>query len=188
MSDERLWAPWRIGYVTGETETLPDEPAVRLLPNADASCFLCQGAVGPSIETDSEALKEDGKRLVVARLKHSVVLLNRYPYSNGHLLVAPRLHQGSFGEITPESHAEITQAIARCLEVLERKFQTDGFNVGLNLGEAAGAGLPGHLHWHIVPRWSGDHNFMPTVAGTRMIPQSLDAAWEVLHTAFDNSL
>ena len=108
------------------------------------------------------------------------MLLNRYPYNNGHLLVAPQRHVARLDEMTDEEQLEISQTMTRMVGVLEKVMQPQGFNVGLNLGRAAGAGVPGHLHWHIVPRWIGDTNFMPTVGGIHCIPQSLEALWELL--------
>jgi ATP adenylyltransferase len=105
----------------------------------------------------------------------AVTVLNRYPYNNGHLLVAPRRHCARLDALTPEEQTGLAQTIARMVGVLEKVLRPEGFNVGLNLGRAAGAGLPGHLHWHIVPRWNGDTNFMPALASVKVIPQSLDA-------------
>ncbi|MBN1852342.1 MAG: HIT domain-containing protein [Pirellulales bacterium] len=184
---ERLWAPWRLSYVTGEDRVcedlagMPERAPDRLLPGGQPSCFLCRAAAHP------KNLDSDRANHVVWRREQTVAVLNRYPYNNGHLLVAPRQHLGTFQEIPPEIHAEITETLGRFLSLMERLLHVDGFNVGLNLGRVAGAGLPGHLHWHIVPRWDGDHNFMPTLAGTRVIPQSLDAAWEVFRAALADS-
>jgi ATP adenylyltransferase len=167
---EQIWAPWRLGYILGEKDaphnsTAPDGP-----PGTGPACFLCQ--------CRDEA--DDRQRAVVQRREHSITLLNRFPYNNGHLLVAPRSHVGRLEQLTAEEQGELTETISQMVLLLERVLQPHGFNVGLNLGRVAGAGLPDHLHWHIVPRWSGDTNFMPVVAGIRVIPQSLDALWEAL--------
>jgi ATP adenylyltransferase len=176
MNEERLWAPWRLEYVTGNEsagEPLP-EPK-RWLPNADPACFLCQSAA----EYDNAA--EADRRLLVADYGvHAIVVLNRYPYNNGHLLIAPRRHVGELHEMTREEHLECMERIAALTRLYRERLNAEGFNIGLNLARAAGAGLPGHLHWHLVPRWAGDNNFMPVLAGTRVIPQSLDALWEFL--------
>jgi ATP adenylyltransferase len=111
------------------------------------------------------------------------VVLNRFPYNNGHLLVAPTTHKGRLDELTDEQHFQLTVTVTRMVAVLEVLIRPDGFNVGLNLGKVAGAGLPGHLHWHVVPRWNGDTNFMTTVSDTRVISQSLDALYELLAPA-----
>lgn len=170
VKHEQLWAPWRLGYILGEKSTTPACSADALLDGADSECFLCQAAVDG----------DDRERLVVARKKNAVIVLNRYPYNNGHLLVAPRRHVARLDELRGEEQAELWETIAQMVGLLEKQMKPQGFNVGLNLGRAAGAGLPGHLHWHIVPRWIGDTNFMPTVAGVRAIPQSLEALWELL--------
>lgn len=168
---ERLWAPWRLEYVAAPSrppETLPRP--IQLLPGADPDCFLCRAVADTA----------DRENLVVDRDRRALSLLNRFPYNNGHLLVAPTTHHGGLDELAAEVHLELIDSIRRMTAALQRLMNPDGFNVGLNLGRVAGAGLPGHLHWHIVPRWNGDTNFMPTLAGTRVIPQSLDAAWESL--------
>jgi ATP adenylyltransferase len=142
-----------------------------LLPGADPECFVCRAVVDTA----------DRQNLVVERSNHSVVILNRFPYNNGHLLVAPLTHLGWPDELADHDLLDAQQLIVKYVGRLERLLAAEGFNVGLNLGHVAGAGLPGHLHWHIVPRWSGDTNFMPSVAGVRVIPQALDALWELLH-------
>jgi ATP adenylyltransferase len=111
----------------------------------------------------------------------AMVVLNRYPYTNGHLLIAPRLHKARLNELSTGEHLEIMQTMARLTGVLERLMNCEGFNIGLNLGKVAGAGVPGHLHWHLVPRWHGDTNFMPVLAGANVIPQSLEALFDLLH-------
>ena len=169
MNHEQLWAPWRLAYIAGNQETQETE-LQRLLAGGDPSCFLCRGAAGG----------DDRQRLVVQHGKRSLTVLNRYPYNNGHLLVAPARHVARLDELTAEESVELLQAITQMVGLLERTIRAEGFNVGLNLGQIAGAGLPGHLHWHIVPRWSGDTNFMPVSAGIRVIPQSLEALWEIL--------
>jgi ATP adenylyltransferase len=122
----------------------------------------------------------DRRLLVVSRESQTLVVLNRYPYNNGHLLVAPLRHASEFEELTRAEHAQGAEQLERLIRVYRRRMNAEGFNIGLNLGAAAGAGVPGHLHWHLVPRWSGDNNFMPVLAGTRVIPQALDALWEML--------
>jgi ATP adenylyltransferase len=150
------------------------------LPGADQGCFFCRGVADRS---------PDGERrhLVVTRGEETVVILNRYPYNNGHLLVAPQKHVGWLDELGGDVEAELHQTLTRMVGVLERLMQPEGFNVGLNLGEAAGAGVPGHLHWHIVPRWNGDTNFMPVLAGVNVIPQSLDALWEAMRQEMEKT-
>lgn len=150
---DRLWAPWRAQYIREAAGTAGD----------NQSCFLCHG-----LKSD-----DDRANLVVARRPHSVVVLNRYPYNNGHLLVAPRVHRGSLEELSGQDLVEPLETVRLMIGILDRMLRPQGYNVGLNLGKAAGAGLPGHLHWHIVPRWDGDTNFMPVLGQTKVIVESL---------------
>lgn len=155
MTSPPLWAPWRIDWI------LSEKPG---------GCFLCEGAArGPGEE-----------QLVLARGPEAIVLLNRYPYSCGHLMVAPREHTGDFQALADEAMVECARWVRLCVRALAEVMAPDGFNVGLNLGEAAGAGVPGHLHWHIVPRWRADTNFMPLLADTRVIPEHLRVTWRRL--------
>jgi ATP adenylyltransferase len=169
VTHEQLWAPWRLAYVAGDAQAVRPKPALGL-PGADQDCFICCGVADSA----------DRENLVVTRGAETVVILNRYPYNNGHLLVAPQRHKGRLDDLTPAEHVECQQTLARLVTIIERRMHAEGFNLGLNLGRVAGAGLPGHLHWHIVPRWHGDTNFMPVLAGVKVIPQSLDALWELL--------
>jgi ATP adenylyltransferase len=156
---EQLWAPWRLAYVAA------DKPA-----NGEPACFLCLGL----------AQSEDRKNLIAWRTPRSVVVLNRFPYNNGHLLVAPHAHKGRLDELAPEDHLDLLLTIQKMVAILDGLMKPHGYNIGLNLGRASGAGLPGHLHWHIVPRWEGDTNFMPVIADTRVIVQSLEALYDLL--------
>jgi ATP adenylyltransferase len=180
VSFERLWAPWRLEYVTGsEPKAAPPEPQ-EWLPSADHDCFVCRAAAKYSPEAPA-----DQSLLVVSRGPQALVVLNRYPYNNGHLLISPRRHVGELAQMTDDEHLACMQLLAKLTELYREQMNAEGFNIGLNLGRVAGAGLPGHLHWHLVPRWAGDNNFMPVLAGTRVIPQSLDALWEMLRGALD---
>ncbi|HEX5472403.1 MAG TPA: HIT domain-containing protein [Lacipirellulaceae bacterium] len=176
MNLERLWAPWRLEYVTGgESQADPPPEPLEWRPHADEGCFLCRAAA--KFAPGSAA---DRHLLVIARGASALVVLNRYPYNNGHLLIAPLRHVGDLAEMTSDEHLECMQQLTKLSSVYRERLNAEGFNIGLNLGRVAGAGLPGHLHWHLVPRWAGDNNFMPVLAGTRVIPQSLDALWEML--------
>ncbi|MHB8899942.1 MAG: HIT family protein [Thermoguttaceae bacterium] len=168
---ERIWAPWRLSYVqaTDKQPTVPSGP-LQFLPGANCECFICQAV----------ADHDDRGRLVVARGHVSLTILNRYPYNNGHLLVAPHRHVADLQDLLPSEHLEMAETIARQVDLLRAELQAEGFNVGLNLGRVGGAGLPGHLHWHVVPRWNGDTNFMPVLAAVKVIPQSLDSLWQLL--------
>ncbi len=175
MDETRIWAPWRLGYIAGD-----QDEAVRLepegwLPDAEPTCFMCRAAA--SYENSEEARRQN---LVVAVGRHTLTLLNRYPYTNGHLLVMPLRHVGELCELTAEEQLESVQQLGQLTKLLGKLISAEGFNVGLNLGRVAGAGVPGHLHWHLVPRWQGDNNFMPTTAAARVIPQSLEALWEAI--------
>lgn len=182
VEHEQLWAPWRLAYVSGEAaaeaalEKAPDPAELAFLPGADQDCFMCRAV----------ADADDRRGRVVERSALSIVIINRFPYNNGHLLVAPRAHKGRLDEITETEQSDMQRLIGKYVELVERLMAAQGFNVGLNLGRVAGAGVPGHLHWHIVPRWHGDTNFMPAVAGLRVIPQALDALWELLHEPDDS--
>ena len=156
---QQLWAPWRLAYVAGAKPPADDDP-----------CFICRGL----------AAADDRDNLIVLRTPLSVVLLNRFPYNNGHLLVAPRAHKGTLDELDADELLETMETLRHAVRVLSDLMTPDGFNVGLNLGRAAGAGLPGHLHWHVVPRWDGDTNFMPVLADVKVIVQSLDALYDLL--------
>jgi len=174
VSHEQIWAPWRLAYLKQPSpEPQEDLRALSFLPGADQECFLCQGVADPA----------NPARHVIHHDQQTLTVLNRYPYNNGHLLVAPRRHCARLDDLAVEEQTGLVPTIARMIGLLERVLRPEGFNVGLNLGRAAGAGLPGHLHWHIVPRWSGDTNFMPSVASVKVIPQSLDDLWKALTEA-----
>ena len=159
MPMEYLWAPWRLSYV-----------AAAKPPAADDPCFICQGL----------RENDDRRNLVALRTPRSVVVLNRFPYNNGHLLVAPSTHKGTLDELDADEMLETMETVRRMVRLLVRLMKPDGYNIGLNLGRAAGTGLPGHLHWHVVPRWSGDTNFMPVISDSRVVVQSLDALYDLL--------
>lgn len=155
---DQLWAPWRLAY------------AANSKPAGDGSCFVCRGL--------SEG--DDRANLIVLRTSLAVVVLNRFPYNNGHLLVCPLAHKSGLEDLTDAESLELQHLLTRTMGVLRARISPDGFNVGLNLGRVAGAGVPGHLHWHVVPRWNGDTNFMPVLTDTKVIVQSLDSLYDVL--------
>ncbi|NLO07608.1 MAG: HIT domain-containing protein [candidate division WS1 bacterium] len=152
---ERIWAPWRIGYVTGDR---PD------------GCPFCR-----KMQSD-----DDEENLILHRGQHCGVLLNTYPYNSGHLMVVPAAHVGEIGDLAPEAHAELWDLTQLAIRTLQRTLCPQGLNVGMNLGQAAGAGISDHLHMHIVPRWNGDTNYMTSVAETRVVPQSLQDSYAQL--------
>lgn len=154
---DRLWAPWRAQYirdaqVSGQSEGEP-------------GCFLCQYLGSPP--------GSDRQNLVAWRRAHSVVVLNRFPYNNGHLLIAPRVHKAALGDLTGPELTEPIETMQRAIGVLDTVLAPHGYNVGLNQGRSAGAGLPGHLHWHVVPRWDGDTNFMPVLGRAKVVIEAL---------------
>jgi len=170
VSEELIWAPWRLPYVQGNKEQDLDGQPLEFLPGADKKCFLCQCV----------ADADDRRRWVIDRTEHTVTVLNIFPYNNGHLLVSPLEHRGRIEDFDDTVQLALTRKISQMIRLLEKAIRAQGFNVGLNLGTVAGAGVPKHLHWHIVPRWNGDTNFMPSIAGIKVIPQSLEALWELL--------
>ncbi|HEY5159474.1 MAG TPA: HIT domain-containing protein [Gaiellaceae bacterium] len=155
-----LWAPWRLEYVSSANE--------------QTGCIFCHAAAAP----------DDADSLVVHRSESALVMLNRFPYSSGHLLVAPIRHVGDLGELSAQEAAEIHSLSVRALEVLSALFQPDGFNIGWNLGRNAGAGVVDHVHEHVVPRWQGDTNFMPVLADVRVIPEHLQTTHARIKTAW----
>jgi ATP adenylyltransferase len=184
VNDDRLWAPWRLQYVTGggsDTLPKPPEPAA-WQEGADRGCFLCRAAA--QFDDSSSA---DRQLLVAGRDRHTLVMLNRFPYNNGHLMVAPFRHVAQLGDLTRDEHLECMEWLTRLTRLLGDRLKAEGFNIGLNLGRVGGAGLPGHVHWHLVPRWLGDSNYMSVVADTRVIPQSLEALWELLTDALNDA-
>jgi ATP adenylyltransferase len=157
---ERLWSPWRMGYVRRAAEP--------------AGCIFCRAA----------RTRTDRASLVVLRRPNALVMLNRFPYNPAHLMVAVTRHVGDLGGVNAAERDGLFELLALAERVLKAEYRPDGLNVGANLGRVAGAGFPGHLHLHIVPRWDGDTNFMPVVGETKVLPESLDATWRRLRKAF----
>src|SRR4051812_27973678 len=160
---DRLWSPWRMAYIQENRER-----------PADRGCVFC-GLL--------EGTGEDGER-ILRREELAFVTLAKYPYNPGHLLVLPTRHAGELEDITAEEHAAIAGLITRGVRALRAASDPHGFNVGLNLGHVAGAGIPEHLHWHIVPRWGGDTNFMPVVGETRVLPELVADSYRKLQPFF----
>ena len=156
-SSARLWAPWRSAFISRRKQP--------------RGCIFCAAKRHPA---------EDRKRHVIARGRRVLALLNLYPYNNGHLLVAPYRHVGRFESLSAEEWAETLRLTQRLLRRLTATLHPHGFNIGINLGRASGAGIPGHLHLHLVPRWTGDANFMPIFGGARVISRSLDELYRLL--------
>ena len=150
LERDNLWAPWRIGYVQGLDK--------------GGDCFICRNLENP---------QDDDKNLVLWHSAHCIVILNHFPYNNGHLLIAPRRHIGELDQANDEELLEMTKLARESQKALSLAINPHGFNIGANFGRCAGAGLPEHLHIHIVPRWDGDTNFMSVCSDTDVISQSL---------------
>ena len=157
-----LWAPWRSAYVTRA-------------PQSAGGCIFCFGRLSAPTRR---------RRLVLYAGPLALVMLNRYPYNNGHLMVAPRRHVASPELLNRDELIALAEITARSVSRLREAYRPAGLNVGLNLGRAAGAGITDHMHWHLVPRWEGDTNFMPVIASTRVLPQSLTATQALLEPLF----
>ena len=145
---KQLWAPWRLEYIKSADE--------------DPGCVFCRAVEG-----------DDEERLVVRRGSHAIVLLNKYPYSSGHFMVAPTRHVGEYGDLDEEEVLELHRLAAAGMGALAETFAPQGYNAGWNLGRIAGAGVVDHVHLHVVPRWAGDTNFMPVLADTKVLPEHL---------------
>jgi len=159
MTDRPLWAPWRIEYITGPK---------------DGDCIFCAAATSNHADPAHEPID---------RTEHCLTILNAYPYAPGHVMVAPNRHVAALDDLTDEESLEIMQLTRRAILAIRTSMNPDGFNVGLNQGKVAGAGIADHLHQHVVPRWAGDTNFMPILGDTNVIPQGLAATQEILAKA-----
>jgi ATP adenylyltransferase len=146
-----IWAPWRIEYLTREKE---------------GGCIFCEK---PKENRDRE-------NLIIYRGETGFIIMNRYPYSNGHLMAVPYRHTGELGELIDRERSELMNFVVKCIKILNA-FKPNGFNIGMNLGRAAGAGIDDHIHFHIVPRWSGDTNFMPVIGDIKVMPEYLDETY-----------
>jgi ATP adenylyltransferase len=155
-----IWAPWRLEYITEAGE--------------QDGCVFCVEAAG-ELGADT---------LVVARSEHGFVLLNKFPYSSGHLMVAPFRHVADLADLTPDEAADVHRLTTAAIDALRAVYRPDAFNVGWNLGEVAGGSIAGHLHEHVVPRWAGDTNFMPVLADIKVLPEHLVATRERLREAW----
>lgn len=153
---QRMWAPWRMAYI---------EKA-----DSHDGCILCE----------FPAEQNDRARFILVREPLAYVMLNAYPYSNGHLMVCPLRHVADLSELSEAEALDVHRLVARCIRGLRRAYAPHGFNIGVNMGRVAGAGIESHVHVHVVPRWNGDTNFMAVVGDTRVVPASLDATYERL--------
>jgi len=160
---DRLWSPWRLEYIAAATES--DNP----------SCVFC------AIQADTE---NDAKNFVLHRAHFNFVVLNTYPYTSGHLLIVPYQHVSELSAAAKETTDELMDLTKRAEQAIREAYRPDGINLGMNLGKAAGAGIAGHIHVHILPRWNGDTNFMTTVANTRVLPEDLTTTFNKLRAYF----
>jgi ATP adenylyltransferase len=168
MSMERLWAPWRMAYIESDKEGGPPSE------KSGARCIFCEKARSTDPAAD----------LVVHKGDYAFVLMNLYPYNNGHLMIAPYEHTARYDLLAEATLADMDRLAQRALRALGAAFHPDGYNTGMNLGQVAGAGIADHLHQHIVPRWSGDANFMPVIGETKVLPDSLENAYRKLVEAW----
>jgi ATP adenylyltransferase len=159
-----LWAPWRSQYIQTFKEVSEKE-----------SCFFCEALTNTTM---------DKELLVVFRGIHCVIILNRYPYNGGHLLIAPNRHISDISELNDDEMIEIMMLIRKSTQVIKNISNPDGFNIGANIGRGAGAGVPGHIHFHVVPRWSGDTNFMSVLSDSKVISEALANTFEVFSNEF----
>ena len=155
MAEQRLWAPWRLEYIKGPK---PDE------------CIFCSAA----------SSDDDAASYVVARGEHCFVMLNAYPYNNGHVMVAPYAHVPSIEQLDDAGLLDLMHLTRRSLAAIRESYSPEGFNMGVNQGKVAGAGVEDHVHLHVVPRWAADTNFMPVIGNTRVLPQSLEDSYTTL--------
>lgn len=163
---EQLWAPWRLKYVENAGKT-------------DGCIF---------VDLPAEGEENDAKNLIVYRGSHAFLILNAFPYSNGHLMVVPFQHTATLDTLSDAEMLDIMRLTRLAVRMLKTAFNPDGFNLGVNMGRVAGAGIADHLHWHIVPRWNGDTNFMPVLADVRVIPESLEAVYARLRSVLPAAL
>ena len=159
MNDDAIWAPWRVGFVLGEKEK---------------GCIFC----------NRFKMKDSIENLIIYRAKWNFVILNKYPYNSGHTMVIPNRHIAHLEELTPEESVEFFELMRKTIVVMKEALKPHSLNIGMNLGETSGAGIPEHLHLHVVPRWQGDTNFMPVIGKTKVISVPLEPIYEALRKGF----
>ena len=157
---KHLWSPWRMKYIRRKRKS--------------GGCVFC----------DAISINDDDKSLVVTRGKHAYVIMNKFPYTSGHILVVPYVHVDKFEKLDTETYTEIMLLIRRSIETIDKVYQPDGYNLGANLGTVAGAGIADHIHFHIVPRWIGDTNYMTAVGNTRVLPEELQDTYKKLKSTW----
>jgi ATP adenylyltransferase len=162
VANHRIWAPWRLAYVKDASKDIEE------------GCIFCA----------KPAQDDDAANLIVHRGERAFVILNLFPYTNGHLMIAPYEHVGRLQDVPAETLDEVMSLAQSAMSRLEQVYEPHGFNVGFNQGRVAGAGVEHHIHMHVVPRWAGDNNFMPVLADTKVMPQTLEQSYEALRKAF----
>lgn len=162
-----LWSPWRSAYIDSFKEKNSE---------TEEACFICEGI---------KFTNEDAERLILQRRKHCIILMNKYPYTTGHLLIAPLRHTGDYLDLSDEELLDIMQSIRDSKKILDEVLSPHGYNLGANIGKVAGAGLPDHIHFHLVPRWSGDKNFMFVIGNTNMLSFSNEDIYKKLKEYYD---
>ena len=165
---DRLWSPWRYNYITGASQETAS--------GDDSTCIFCK-------LRDAKA-DLDERNFIIHRAEHNYIVLNLYPYASGHLLIVPYEHTAELDAASHETTSELMRLTVRCQTALREAYTPDGFNLGMNLGQAAGAGVAPHLHLHILPRWTGDANFMTTIGETRVLPEELSTTYRKLRERF----
>jgi ATP adenylyltransferase len=184
---DHLWTPWRYAYVTDSDPNMrkgvPKELAAW---TGDLGCVFCNMIAAADYAIDHGVSVDDAERAagIVLRAKQSFICLNRYPYNSGHIMVVPYEHQPSLAALDPAIAHELIELTQHAESALNRVYGPDGFNMGLNLGKAAGAGVTGHLHLHALPRWLGDTNFITVTGETRVLPEDISVTWQRLREAF----
>jgi ATP adenylyltransferase len=169
LANQRLWAPWRLQYIKAARDQAGGQ-----VSGSQEECIFCS----------EPKLGDDAKALIPYRGERCYVIMNAFPYNNGHLMVAPYEHTGQLEALDEETALELMTLTQRSLRALTRAYEPEGFNLGINLGRIAGAGFEDHLHMHVVPRWAGDTNFMPVIADTRVLPQALEESYAAVRDAF----
>lgn len=158
----QLWAPWRMAYIDQNSK--------------EAGCIFCN-------KWDSPDRREN---LLLAQTRHSMIMLNKYPYNSGHLLLAPKRHEKNLSDLSLAEYEDLSEALRHSIDIIRKILSPGGINLGMNLGKCAGAGIEDHLHWHVVPRWEGDTNFMPVIGETRVMPQHLLDSYDRLQPHFES--
>lgn len=161
---KRLWAPWRIDYILDDKKL--------------KKCLFCD------ISQKDRTRSEDRKNLILSRGEHCFVLMNKYPYNNGHLMVVPYLHTSTFDGLSDNMLFDLMKSVRVSVDLLKKALKPDGFNLGLNFGKVAGAGMEAHMHLHIIPRWTGDTDSMPIIAETRVMPEHISKTFSKLNKFF----